>query len=75
MAEKDAKQGDSYFGFRGQHGTGYWNNLHNVKGPQACKHIWSAIYFVNTEQKQICDKLASKIVNSANVYDNVINQN
>lgn len=75
MAEKDAKQGDSYFGFRGQHGTGYWNNLHNVKGPQACKHIWSAIYFVNTEQKQICDKLASKIVNSANVYDNIINQN
>lgn len=75
MAEKDAKQGDSYFGFRGQHGTGYWNNLHNVKGPQACKHIWSAIYFVNTEQKQICDKLASKIVNSASVYDNVINQN
>lgn len=75
MAEKDAKQGDSYFGFRGQHGTGCWNDLHNVKGPQACKHIWSAIYFVNTEQKQICDKLASKIVNSANVYDNVINQN
>lgn len=75
MAEKDAKQGDSYFGFRGQHGTGYWNDLHNVKGPQACKHIWAAIYFVNTEQKQICDKLASKVVNSANVYDNIINQN
>lgn len=75
MAEKDAKQGDSYFGFRGQHGTGYWNNLHNVNGPQACKHIWSAIYFVNTEQKQICDKLASKVVNSINVYDSVINQN
>lgn len=75
MAEKDAKQGDSYFGFRGQHGTGYWNNLHNVNGPQACKHIWSAIYFVNTEQKQICDKLTSKVVNSANVYDNIINQN
>lgn len=75
MAEKDAKQGDSYFGFRGQHGTGYWNNLHNVNGPQACKHIWSAIYFVNTEQKQICDKLASKVVNSANVYDNIISYN
>jgi hypothetical protein len=74
MAEKDAKQGDSYFGFRGQHGTGYWNNLHNVNGPQACKHIWSAIYFVNTEQKQICDKLASKVVNSTNVYDNIISQ-
>lgn len=75
MAEKDAKQGDSYFGFRGQHGTGYWNNLHNVNGPQACKHIWSAIYFVNTEQKQICDKLASKVVNSANVYNNIIRYN
>lgn len=75
MAEKDDKQGDSYFGFRGQRGTGYWNNLHNVNGPQACKHIWSAIYFVNTEQKQICDKLASKVVNSANVYDSIINQN
>jgi hypothetical protein len=75
MAEKDAKQGDSYFGFRGQHGTGYWNKLHNVNGPQACKHIWSAIYFINTEQKQICDKLASKVVNSANVYDNIINLN
>ena len=75
MAEKDAKQGDSYFGFRGQHGTGYWNNLHNVNGPQACKHIWSAIYFVNTEQKQICDKLASKVVNSANVYNNILGYN
>lgn len=75
MAEKDAKQGDSYFGFRGQHGTGYWNNLHNVNGPQACKHIWSAIYFVNTEQKQICDKLASKVVNSANVYNNILSYN
>ena len=75
MAEKDAKQGDSYFGFRGQHGTGYWNNLHNVNGPQACKHIWSAIYFVNTEQKQICDKLATKVVNSANVYNNILGYN
>lgn len=75
MAEKDAKQGDSYFGFRGQHGTGYWNNLHNVNGPQACKHIWSAIYFVNTEQKQICDKLASKVVNSTNVYNNILGYN
>lgn len=72
MAEKDAKQGDSYFGFRGQHGSGYWNNLHNVNGPQACKHIWSAIYFVNTEQKQICDKLLSKVVDSSKVYNNII---
>lgn len=75
MAEKDAKQGDSYFGFRGQRGTGYWNNLHNVNGPQACKHIWSAIYFVSTEQKQICDKLSSKVVNSANVYNNILGYN
>lgn len=73
MAEKDAKQGDSYFGFRGQHGKGYWNNLHNVNGPQACKHIWSAIYFINTEQKQICDKLLSHIVDSSKVYNNIIN--
>lgn len=75
MAEKDAKQGASYFGFRGHYGTGYWNSLHNIKDPQVCKHIWSAIYFVNTEQKQICDKLASKVVNSTNIYDNIINQN
>ena len=75
MAEKDAKQGDSYFGFKGQHGTGYWNELHGVKGPQACKHIWSAIYFVNTEQKQICDKLLSHVVDSSKVYNNINNQN
>ena len=75
MAEKDAKQGDSYFGFKGQHGTGYWNKLHNVNGPQACKHIWSAIYFINTEQKQICDKLLSHVVDSSKVYNNIINQN
>ncbi|MCF0125014.1 MAG: hypothetical protein HUJ68_04540 [Clostridia bacterium] len=73
MAEKDAKQGDSYFGFKGQRGTGEWNQRHNVNGPQACKHIWSAIYFINTEQKQICNKLLSNIVDSASVFNDILN--